>query len=180
MLICALDLATTTGVAIGRATMNQPSDLTHFSIRLRKPHEDHEMAAYNIDSWIKTELIPFYGKPDLIVAEAMMQLAGQPSQDAARVAMAVHTGLWMACRRWSIRLERVAESTIRKHFIGMGRAPKGEDVKKLVAQRAALLGYCEPHMRDRNRTDAIAVFDYACATFARRSPAGVALLGGVA
>lgn len=183
MLICALDLATVTGVAIGRSDMNHPSQLKHFSVRMRKSTEDHEMAAYNIDCWVRQVLIPFYGEPDIIVAEAMMSLDAQPSEDSARVAMAVHTGLWMACRRWSIRMEKVANSTMCKHFIGRGAKPKGAEkgwLKKEVRRQAIRLGYADERVRDLNRTDAIGVFDFAANTYARRSPAGVALLGGVA
>lgn len=54
----------------------------------------------------------------------------------------------------------VAVSTWRKHFLGFGRAGKGQKVdwKKLAIQRCRQLGH---NPKDHNEAEAIAVLDYA-------------------
>ncbi|WP_199086004.1 hypothetical protein [Bosea sp. ASV33] len=185
MFTVGLDLATTTGVAIGDSRINHPSQIELLSMRFRKPHEPFEMAGFNLERWLEQAFIrplPQYPRPDLIVAEAMLPVAGQKSDDAAKVALSLNQGLFNFARRFSVRVERVARSTACKHFIGKGRADKGEDIKLLVAKQAHLLGYTEVILpkAKRDQSDAIACWDWAVATYARRRPAGVALLGGVA
>jgi hypothetical protein len=180
MLIVGLDLATVTGVAIGDVRVNHPSQVESFSMRFRKPHEDQFIAGYNIEAWLTQTFVkpfPNYPMPDLVIAEAMMQMAGQKSDDAATVALSLHQGLWNFCYRFGIPLKRVAASTIRKHFLGVGRAKPGEDIKKMVAERCRVLGYTEFTLRDRNRTDALACWDFAAANFGKGSPAGLQLYG---
>lgn len=187
MFMVGLDLGTVTGVAIGDSRINHPSQLESFSMRFRKPHEPFQMAGYNIEAWLTQAFIkplPKYPVPEIIVAEAMMQIAGQKSDDAALVAVSLDQGLFNFCKRFHVRLERVARSTACKHFIGQGRKTKGsdEDIKLMVAERCHLLGYTEyviPKAK-RDRTDAICCWDFGVATYARRRPAGVVLLGGVA
>lgn len=185
MFTVGIDLATTTGIAIGDSRINHPSQLRTMSIRFRKPHEDFEMAGYNIERWLEEAFVgplPRYPWPDLIVAEAMLPLAGQKSDDAGKVALSLHQGLYNFCYGYGVRLERVAASTARKHFIGQGRAQPGQDIKLLVAEQCKRLGYTEivlPKSK-HDQADACCVWDYGVATFARRRPAGVPLLGGVA
>lgn len=187
MFTVGLDLGTTTGVAIGDSRINHPSQIESFSMRFRKPHEPFQMAGFNIEAWLTQAFIkplPQYPKPDLIIAEAMIPIAAQKSDDAAMVAVSLDQGLFNFCKRFSVRLERVARSTACVHFIGQGRKRRGsnEDIKQLVAKQAYLLGYTDvilPKVK-RDQSDAICCWDFGVATYARRRPAGVSLLGGVA
>lgn len=185
MFTVGIDLATTTGVAIGDSRINHPSQLRTMSIRFRKPHEDFEMAGYNLERWMEANFdgpLARFPWPDLIVAEAMLPLAGQKSDDAGKVALSLHQGLYNFCYGYGVRLERVAASTVRKHFIGQGRAQPGQDIKLLVAEQCKRLGYTEivlPKAK-RDQCDSIACWDFGVHQFAKRRPAGVPLLGGVA
>lgn len=185
MFVVGLDLGTVTGVALGDSRINHPSQLLSISMRFRKPHEPFHMAGFNIEAWLTQAFIrplPEYPRPDFIIAEAMLPIAGQKSDDAAMVALSLDQGLFNFCRRFSIRLERVARSTACKHFIGKGRALPGEDIKQLVAKQCHLLGYTDVILpkAKRDQSDAICCWDYGVATFARRRPAGVFLMGAVA
>lgn len=185
MLVVGLDLATTTGIAIGDSRINHPSQLRTMSVRFRKPHEDFEMAGYNLERWMEANFdgpLARFPWPDLIVAEAMLPLAGQKSDDAGKVALSLHQGLYNFCYGYGVRLERVAASTVRKHFIGQGRAQPGQDIKLLVAEQCKRLGYTEivlPKAK-RDQCDSIACWSWGVETFAKRRVAGVPLLGGVA
>ncbi|KUL93455.1 hypothetical protein DK26_23330 [Bosea sp. WAO] len=184
MFSVGLDLATTTGIAIGDSRINHPSQIKSLSMRFRKPHEDFEMAGYNIERWLEQAFIgplPLYQTPDIIIAEAMLPLAGQKSDDAGKVALSLHQGLYNFCYAYGIRLERVAASTVRKYFIGQGKAQPGQDIKLLVAQHCQRLGYTEyvlPKAK-RDQTDAIACWSFGVAKFARVTPGGVLMMGAL-
>lgn len=170
MWILSLDIASRTGWWFGHAD-HHPRKHEGGSVRIRRTEEEHEMSAVNIAAFIHEQFLTgIRPAPDLIVAEAMMALTGQKSEDAARVAMCAHTGLWAACYKHAIPLRRIAASTARKHFIGRGRAVPGEDIKRAVRDRCAILGYCAKDEKDFNKTDAVAVWDWAKVYIARRIP----------
>lgn len=187
MFLVGLDLATVSGVAIGDSRMNHPSNLKTMSFRFRKPHEDHRMAGYNLERKLEEMFdgpLARYPWPDIIVAEAMLALGAQKSEDAAHVALSLHQGVFNFCHGYGVRLEYVSSDRARGAFIGQSRKRRGsnDDMKLLVAEHCHRVGYTDtvlPKFK-RDQTDAICVWDWAARTFDRHSPAGVALLGGVA
>lgn len=187
MFVVGLDLATVTGVAIGDSGMNHPSHIKRFSMRFRKPGEPFEMAGKNIELWLEqtfTGPLARFPLPDLIVAEAMLRPAGHKSDDAVGVALSLNQGLFNFCYDHDVMLRKVAVSTARLAFIGQGTKRRGseDDMKLLVAQHCRDAGYTEfvlPKAK-RDQSDAICVWSWGVQTIAKRRPAGVPLLGGVA
>lgn len=162
MRILAMDIATHTGIAVGDSRgsprawsvdLGNPPDDRRFSNVLRLTHDLIEQHA-----------------PDLIVVEAPV---GGPKASAYLIGL-------VACVRGcafnrNVRCEVAHLGTVRKHFLGKSLSVKHyphlkaaaakKAIKGEVMQRCRLLGW--PVDSD-DEADALAIFDWSCATFAPR------------
>lgn len=188
MKILALDIARTTGFCLGSSGDGKPRA---WSERLVKKGEGYEDACGSIGrtlrDWLRVE------NPDLLVIESWLHPLAQPSGDAAIMQLHLHGAVRAvaACKGVPIRMPTPAE--VRVHFCGKAsavkrtRGPKTPQekaevrkaTKAMVINRAILLGYLPHGCTDDNAADAAALFDFACAHYARE-PAHIRLFNEVA
>lgn len=160
MKICALDIASKTGVCIGESG----ADPTAWTCDLGKPPDDRRFS--NVATLAETIIDKH--RPDLIVAEAPV---------GGRQASAYLIGL-VACVRgvaWrqGVKCETAHLATVRKHFLGKSLSVKHfphlkpaaakKAIKQEVIARCQILGWT-PETDDE--ADALATWDWACATYA--------------
>lgn len=166
-LIFCLDLGVASGFAKGR-----PGDVpVSGSVRLKKPSESIDVAYANLIAFLcqqfETE------KPDLLVKEKMLALqafaAMGNAEKTVRAHGAYHGIVEGLCVRYGIAWDEVADSTARKHFIGIGRTGDRDETKRAVVARCHALKLMPPDCHDDNRGDALAIHDWACANFGQRS-----------
>ena len=183
MLILACDLATNSGFAIGNAGEKPRS----WAMRLRSDGDDPERAFKRLG--IELRDLFMMEKPDLIVVETPISMGGMVERDdqSARgfrfksrpETIYILTGLvgvvFGIAGPYGIPARKVNVQTVRKHFLGVAR-PSG-DPKKLTVARCHMLGLMARDCKDDNRADAIALHDYAAATFGRAIPAQLILHG---
>ena len=159
MQILALDLAATTGWALGTATDARPQC---GSVKIAR--EDASMAKLFSD-W-RIYLRDFLSlNPDikLVVCEAPVPpnfMRGETSFKAIRRLVglcAVTEELLFTLGKYDVREARVSD--VRSHFIGSNRH-KREEAKALTMRRCRQLGWNPP---DDNAGDALAVWDYQVA-----------------
>lgn len=166
MIILSLDIATRTGVALGRAGQKPRA----ISIDLGKGLSYGVRFANAIrytDSLIRKH------KPDLVVFEAAV--GGDKRHPLL-------TGLAAAVQGQATvmqaRVEPVAIASVRKHFLGrhltskdyphLGQDEARQAIKCEVMRRCQILGM---PVRDDDEADAVAIFDYASFTYGRAQPA---------
>jgi len=167
MMVWGLDLGTATGFAYGEAGAIPESG----SIILKKKKDPRGIALGNLiwflnDRWSQR-------KPDLVVKEAPMSLQGFMSVHSSEANVRMHHSLHGIvegmCARFDVPLREEHNATVRKHFIGRGNFGDRELTKGAIVRRCQLLGYIPNDCDDQDRADALANFDWACATFARKS-----------
>ena len=171
MLIMAIDPATVLGYAIGEAGSIPRSG----SVRLKKPGQERDVAAFNAlcflrDTWVLET-------PDLVSVECFMNPAAQKSADAIILQIEVYGVIVAMCRAYGIRYVAVQRMTVVKHFLGEQRRQDRAALKAKIIARAILLGYMPKDTHDDNRADACAIFDHAAATFCRTPPRELVLFG---
>jgi fumarylacetoacetate (FAA) hydrolase family protein len=132
VLIMALDLATVTGYAIGRAGSIPRSG----SVRLRYPDQERGVAPFNLMAFLRDRFV--LEKPDLIAVEDMMGAPAIKSADAAVAQIMLHGVIEAMARINAIRLDRVHRATLLKHFIGRGRTGERATTKRAVIEQAKL------------------------------------------
>ena len=174
-LILALDIATRAGFAIGRPGAIPRSG----TLVLKRPGEPREVAYSNFLFWLWDRLST--ERPALIVKEAPFHLGAfaKKSNSEANVVLSygLHAIVEGIAHRHSIRCENVPANTVRKHFIGRADLGKRVKTKQGVISRCHLLGLMPEDCKDDNRADALAVFDYAAATFGRVIPGELMMFG---
>jgi hypothetical protein len=163
MNVLALDLARTTGFAYGRAGDVPESG----SVRLKKPDEPPGVACFNLMAFLSDRLV--FWRPDLVAVEDFLNPVAQPSAAAAIQQLMLHGAAEGLLRSHSIRFEKVAAATWRKHYLGQANAGERGKTKAMVLARARLLGHIPRLSDDEDRAEACGIHDWACATFARRS-----------
>ena len=162
MKILALDIATRTGVSVGSSGEAPVS----WSVDLGKGRS--EDARFSKALSLTHRMIECHS-PDLIAVEAAI---GGPNTSHFLVGL-------LACVRGcafnrGIPVEVCSIGGIRKHFLGknltvrdypgLSKDQAREQIKAEVMKRCSLLGW---EAADDDAADAAALFDYACATFAR-------------
>ena len=169
MLVMAFDIATSTGVALGRPG-SAPRTTT---VNLGGGKSEAMKFAKAIA--MTRELVGKY-RPDLVVYEA--PVAGPKTSHFLVGAAACVLG--QVCDL-GVRCEQVHMAAVRKHFVGRnlriadfpGKSPTAakKAMKQVVIDRCYLLGW---QVRTDDEADAVACWDYACATYARAqvAPAG--------
>ena len=175
--ILALDLGVVMGFATGKpGALGRPGS---GSVRLKLPHQDDGVAFAELIHWLDCELEA--NKPALVVKEQALPLqAFRNLGNAERTVMVTH-GLHAIvkgmCRLNGIRCESIADSTVRKHFIGRANMGSRERTKRAVIDRCHLLGLLPTDVRDPDRADALALWDCAAARFGGRVAKELHLFG---
>jgi Holliday junction resolvasome RuvABC endonuclease subunit len=176
MKVLALDIARQCGLCVGEAGAGKPVVSSH---NLARKGEGYEAACQKfaplLRDWIRVE------SPDLIAVEHWLHPLAQPSADAVIMQLHLHgvvRGI-AGCKAIPIRMPTPDE--VRVHFCGQKSAMKRthgpktpqqkaearKATKQMVINRAILLGYLPHGCTDDNMADAAALFDYACAHYAR-------------
>jgi hypothetical protein len=166
-LIYCLDLGITTGFAKGK-----PGDVpVSGTVRLKQKGETIDVAYANLIAFLADEFARH--RPALVVKEKMLALQAFMAMGNAESTVRAHAGYHAIvdgmCVRFSIPWDDVADSTARKHFIGVGRTGDREETKRAVVARCHLLKLMPADCHDDNRGDALAIHDWACANFGSRS-----------
>lgn len=171
MKILALDIATTTGFALGKAGAIPRSG----SVRLKKPGEPPEIAAWNLRCFLRDQFV--LDRPDLAVVEHFLHPIGQKSGDAVILQLMCVGAALAELIGSQVRYEMPHASTVRKHFIGAANMGDRAKTKAAVVRRAQALGYVDRDCRDTDRADACALWDWACATYCNFRPEKLVLFG---
>lgn len=168
MIVLTLDLGTRCGFCFGPAG-ELPWSGTWL---LKRPKEAPSVAFGNLLEALASQFVRC--KPDLVVKEAPMNLAGMSDKmsasDTVRMTFGLHAVVEAACERFGVRCEDVADSTVRKHFTSKGRWGDRSVTKRKVLERCWQLGYFPRDCYDEDRADACACFDWAISTLARSPP----------
>src|SRR5947209_2098721 len=132
-IILALDLAVKTGFAVGKAGDCPRSGWT----ALKDKAQPRQIAFNNLICWLDVRLRN--DRPSLIVKEAAFPLQAyrDKANSEARVRMdyGLHAIVEGMASRFSIKVEDVHPSTVRKHFVGTGRMGERELTKGMVVNR---------------------------------------------
>ena len=180
-LIVALDLGTRMGFACGKAGHGEAYPRSG-AVILKSPKEPRGRAFGNLIDWLN-KFIPAE-RPTLLVKEAPLPLQAFKNLGNAAATVTFTGGLHAIvegmCDRYGIACQDVADSTVRKHFIGRARMGTRALTKQAVVQRAKALKLIPADCTDDNRADAVALFDYAAHTFARASGGELVLFGDAA
>jgi hypothetical protein len=156
-IVMALDLATTTGWAVGPAG-GKP---VYGSQRLGSPGATSGEVFAAFLGWL-VDAIQVHG-PRVIVYEAPLppsHMRGKTNVNTARRLMGLPAIAEAVAYR--MRVPVILEATVsdvRQHFIGKRTLP-GAEGKLAVKLRCQMLGYSPP---DDNASDALALWDYTCA-----------------
>lgn len=160
MIVLALDIARNTGFAVGD-TSGKP---TYWSKNLGTSHERRFCSMLRITAGLISEY-----KPGLIVIEDTVGRAKTPH---------VNVGIISCCRGVAcdrkVPVRMLDVTTVRKHFLGrnpskrdfpgMSASKATEEIKRMVIKHCQLRGW-QPG--DSDQADALALWDYACATSSR-------------
>lgn len=113
-------------------------------------------------------------KPDMVVVEAML-----PLRAYARLKTAEHS-VYLAARQhgviqaltglWKIPYHEPDVLAVRQHFTGARSHGGRKEGKRAVIGRCHQLRYLPRDCVDNDRADALATWDFACATLARKPP----------
>lgn len=159
--ILGIDAATHLGYGFGRPGDKPLSG----SFRCAGAEASHAAVFAGAGRWL-TRFIQEH-RPDVIYIEAPLpgsHVQGQTNIKTATILQGIPAVLeFMAFNLQVFDLHRAVLSSVRKHFIGKGNL-KGEVAKKLVWQKCAALGWISRDDEDTSfdRTDALAVWSYAC------------------
>jgi Holliday junction resolvasome RuvABC endonuclease subunit len=168
VLVLGIDAATRTGFAIGESGGKPRTG----AVRLKKPSDPLQVAWCNAGFFLRDLFV--LDRPDLLALEAPLPAAAQRSSAASELQWGVVAVITFMAAAYGIRIEYVNAQTVSRHFTGKARwtaAEGGRKAKKEAAvQRAQLLGYVSKQSFDEDVADAIAVWDYACAMWAKAPP----------
>ncbi|MGX5776974.1 hypothetical protein [Methylorubrum zatmanii] len=184
MLIAAIDIATNTGFALGQPGEKPRTDLW----KLKKPSEHYDVVGGEMGRKIRDLCFLAETRPDLIVFEAPIppyqnQGGGDRENPIRRSIESILVpqrgvgGLQGVAACYGIEVLPANMQTVRKHFTGKARWGSPEATKRAVIERCRLLGYVGPTFKDDNVCDALALWDWACATRARHVPRDLIMHG---
>jgi hypothetical protein len=181
MLIMALDIATKLGFCIGRAGEKPRVG----SVRLKSPNHPPSRACRQLGIWLRDQFS--FERPELVIIEAPVNIGAmidwkkdgekptfRSTPETISLLHRLVGGAETICGPYGVRCVDANVQTVRKHFIGRARV---ENPKQAVLERCKLLGYVERDFADTDAADAIALWDWACATHARAAQRPFALYG---
>lgn len=168
MLILALDLGFKTGWAEGEAG-ELPSRSGSVPLHL-----------FEFLEWLNNGFKR--ARPRLVVVEDYLPLAAYQrlgtAEHAVYDALMRRGALEACCGLWGIELRAVDVNHARKHFTGKRTHGSREANKRATILRCRQLRYVGPEETDEDRCDALAVWDWASASLARKPPRELVLFGG--
>lgn len=172
--IFALDLGRRSGFAVGR-----PGELPRSgAVVLKAKDEPRRIALGNLIAFLQQQFKTY--RLALVVKEAPLALEAfrriRSSEDNVRMHHSLHGVVEGMCARFGIPIEEVAPATVRKHFIGSANMGERSATKRALVQRCHALGLMPRDVHDEDRADALAIHDWACAWFGKRSAAGEKLV----
>ena len=181
-IIWGLDLATRTGFACGAPGCAAPRSGT---VILKRKGEGRQVAFANLIAFLGREWSA--ERPALVVKEASLSLEAFKqlgmSEDQVRLQFGLHSIVEGLAVRFGVPIgvnpatgRDPTDSTIRKHFLGIGKLGTRAETKAAVITRCRLLKMM-PDDGDDDRADAIATFDWACAHLARSPARAFAFFG---
>lgn len=178
MNIFALDLATSTGFALGEAGRSPMSG----AVRLKSSDDEPERAFRKLAQFLRDhfEVQRF----DLVIVEAPVNIGAfvQSAPESERgfkftsnpSTIYLLSGLaavaFGVCGCYGIRCVKGNVQQVRKHFLGISRP---ENPKQAVIARCKQLRYVPADCRDDNRADACALWDYAASHYGRVATASL-------
>jgi hypothetical protein len=134
-----------------------------------------------------------YGPPryDLIITESPMNPAASKSDHATIDQLGYYFCLRAVAGLFGILVVAAPVKKVRKHFCGIPSAPSirgrkrtsaeaaaaREWINEMVLARAILLGYLPADSKDWDCANAAALFEFACAKFARALPKELVMFG---
>ena len=165
MKVLALDIATNMGIAVGMSGGAPRAWSVHLG---QAPDERRFSKLLSVTAALIAE-----HKPDLVAIEA--PIGGNMKSDYLIGLAAIARGV---CFNRGVRTEVCNIATVRKHFLGMHFTAKHFPGKTKGAAKAAIkvqviarCGLLRWHVEDDDAADACAIWDYACATWARSQAA---------
>lgn len=165
-ILIGLDLGVRTGWAEG-VPGRKPKVSTYI---LKRDSEPIAVAFANLFALLRRRLK--VGDVALVAKEAPFHLGAATarggSEAAVRASYGFHAIVEGAAAMYGIRCVDGYDSTIRKHFIGVGRTGDRKTTKAAVVLRCVQLGFLPRGCTDEDSADAAAVFDWAGATVLRR------------
>lgn len=162
MKILALDVSTNTGVCVGTTDANRPKAWT---VSLGKLPTERKLS----NALVMTQGLILSHSPDLIVIEAPI---GGKKVNPPLIKM---VGCIEACAyNRGVKTECTHLGTVRKHFLGraytkqdfphLSEKSARAEIKRMVMHRCTTLGWAP---ENDDESDAMALWDYACAHFGR-------------
>ena len=158
MILCALDLASATGIAVG----DPRGEPTFWTERLGEASA--KQGARFTQALIMTKRIIEQHNPDLIAIEAALAGGGGGAQQRVQLAMGLRACVMSVCFSKNVRCKEFAVSTIRKHFIGNGRVKRTE-AKRQTINECQMKGW---QVDNDNEADALALWDMVSCQFGGR------------
>lgn len=166
--ILALDLATTTGWAVGRP--GEP--IRYGALKLGNIANDQSLRFATFSAWVfdaieknGVERVVFEAPRDprhMTKMNKMGQRVQLTNFSTTRMLLGLCAIAEAEARRAGIKPNEVEAGKVRKHLFS-GPAPRGQNIKRAVTARLNMLGF-EP--QDDNAADAIAIWLYASALLA--------------
>ena len=171
--ILALDLGIRVGWACGR-----PGDMPICgAVRLKLDNQARGVAGANFIAWLQAKITEC--RPQLIVKEAVLSLAGFQRKQAGEKTVQFQVGLHViaesVAHAYRIPIKDIHPATVRKHFIGRGHAGGRAATKAAVVQRCRMLRLLPRDVWDDDRADALAVWVWAEANYSRACPRNLIL-----
>ncbi len=155
-IVLALDLASTSGWAIGEPGIMYPED--HGSIRFAKPGASHEAIFAATAEWM--EEMCWHHQIKTVVWEA--PLAGFKSGKTTNAVTKILFGLpavigAVAYKNGVFDIREANTRDVRLYFIGCN--PPRAKAKRLVMQQCRAMGFI---VKDDNEADALAIWSFMC------------------
>jgi len=178
MKIFALDLATTTGFAIGDTGGAPLSG----SVRLKTSDDEPERAFKKLAQFLRDHFSA--NTYDLVIVEAPVNIGAfvQSAPESERgfkftsnpATIYLLSGLAAVAYGisgcYGFRCVKANVQQVRKHFLGVARP---ENPKQAVVARCKQLRYIPTDCRDDNQADACALWDFAASHYGRAATASV-------
>jgi hypothetical protein len=173
----ALDLASETGFVNALAGERTPRCGTW---KLKRSGDDAQRSFRKLGQFLRDEMV--LERPDIVFIEAPVNLGAflekdetapkgarfRTSSDTISMLhglVAVVHAICGGC--YGITCVQANVQSVRRHFLGVARP---QDPKRAVVDRCHVLGYLPRENRNHNIADALALFDWGCATHARVQP----------
>jgi hypothetical protein len=146
--------------------------------KLRRKEERIKDAVIRFAEWIDNMINDH--RPFLVFAEDYLPagaMKGRTTADVRDGAILLNGALRAVCGLNGVEVRCIGPATIRKHFCGraygdpVGTESSRDATKRMVIERAQMLGYIPKDCFDSDIGDAVAGFDFASSHYARAAGA---------